>query len=386
MPQIKKIQHAYRLIQKSNYQKAISVIHKVLETNPDNLFGVWYLGAICYIYLNHLNDAQEYINKAKEISPTNTYILLIQAYLHTINNQVSQAVYIWVDLAQKNENLIAKKLLEKTRKNKNMYLFAKQNSSPFFVLPDIHIIFPQSQYLKIHTNKRIYVIILFFILILFLGYWILTQKTFFIKNIFLPLQKTTQNIEELQLTHAHVVKNLSSNKYLFFFANPKQILSDFQKSKKLITNKQVNQARFLLQRILFSNASFSTKEQVKIFLNFIPHISFDDFSKTISSTQVFQNFPFYQNSQVLWKTKVLHYKKETRGHTFQLEKEENKIIYKITAFLPKSKNSKNWFYKSAYPHKKEGDSFSKSDAFIFGVTRSLLDKQNIYIELDSIWY
>lgn len=212
----------------------------------------------------------------------------------------------------------------------------------------------------------------------------LSQKIFFTKKPVSQEKNISKEIQNLQIGEwANVLSKGKDSEYKY--TNREQLVKDFDDAKKIIREGKVNHARYLLQRILLSNADFKSKEKSRIFLGFIPDVSYQDFSDPVGLDDISKEPLFYANSVVLLEGKILKEQDVDNGKILSALVTENKQDYLIDAFLPIEVKEKNWLpYKDF--KKKQAENKDKQ-AILFGKFKGLIGKQNkIYLQLDKIWY
>lgn len=196
-----------------------------------------------------------------------------------------------------------------------------------------------------------------------------------------------QNILEWQQLKinewANVVSQNKDSQYIY--QDRQQLIDDFELAKKIIGEGKINQARFLLQRIILSNADFKSKEKSKIFLDFIPSVSYQDFHDPITLKKMSTQPNFYFNSVVLVEGKILKEVDGNNGKILSALVSESEEKYLLDAFLPVVGKEKNRFaYKDFYKNKEEN---KEKMAILFGKFKGLIGQPpKIYLELEKIWY
>lgn len=204
-----------------------------------------------------------------------------------------------------------------------------------------------------------------------------------LNNIFTEKENTLE-WHKLKINEwANVVSQSKDSQYSY--KDRQQLIDDFEMAKKIIGEGKVNQARFLLQRIILSNADFKSKEKSKIFLNFIPNVSYQDFHDPIALKNISKYSNFYFDSIVLIEGKIFKEVDGDNGKILSALVNEDKEKYLVDAFLPTAKREKNWLPYQEY-HKKQENNKEKM-AILFGKFKGLIGQPpRIYLELEKIWY
>ena len=153
------------------------------------------------------------------------------------------------------------------------------------------------------------------------------------------IKKSIQRYTSLQLLR-YCLKN-SLRKVSYEFSNEKQVLEEFEKAKRLLKEKKVNQARFLLQRILHSNVDFNVKSKCKTFIGFIPDLLAEEFNDPLSPDALSNEPDFYMHSQVLWEAKLVSKHRVEGGNQIEAVFKYKDKDYFISGFMPE-KDSAQW--------------------------------------------
>ena len=173
---------------------------------------------------------------------------------------------------------------------------------------------------------------------------------------------------------------------LYEYAKKEYIIDDFEKAKYAINQKRINTARYLLQRIIYSNADFGTKEKCKIFIGFIPDISKDEVSDFVPIHLVLKEPEFYFGIYVFQEVTVVSEKDTPDSKQLQAIIKSGDDEYLAEIFFKKAKKDSSWKPYNEFKQTETTEDKVKK-AMIFGQFKGLVGPQKkIYIESYQLWY
>ncbi len=389
--------HSVDSLEKGSFEEALKRANEVIQLNRNNFWG-WYLGAISLAFLKDKSSLIFYFEKANQILPDSIYLKYLKVYLNILEDHEISAIVELTSLLDSKNAWLARELLEKIRSGNKLKEYTKNgNVGKFILIPDLkkELLSINKHNKKLDTTKQNKKRNLFFkkvnknynlvvfILIGIFGFLGLLYYFYSLKN-----EKSLHNFDNILIpTKVNILRNLSSKKFLYSYTNLQKIIADFEKAKQLLKIKKVNQSRYILQRIIHSNADFSTKEKSKIFMSFIPQIVFEEFNDPVKAAQLVKEPLFYIGSQVLWKGIVKSHQSDKIGTQFKIIVKEKEKSFMIDAFIRQKKINSEWQpYQKYIKPKDKKDLFQNKNIVIFGKFRSLVgEKKQIYIELDKLW-
>ena len=389
-------------IRQSNFEKAFDLADSQARNYKED-FWAWYIAAVSLGFLKKKDTFEHYVSRAVSLNPESPFVLYLQAYLSLQKKDIETALIIWTRLIDHEEGWLARELIEKARKSNSLINKAENcDISYFIVIPD----FPddrkaeedytpkatfqkkiESGYQKNKNTKsflagfsRNAIIITIAALLVFAFYqifsWYLSGK-----NNEKPEMWKNLRIEEW----AALVNTQTSDKEKFEYKNKDDLIEDFELAKKKLSEKKINQSRYLLQKILNSNADFKSKEKSKIFLSFIPEPDYQEFSDPVMPDKLVKSQAFYFDSIVLWQGTVLNIKDVDNGKEIRLLIKSDSEDYIVEAFLPGIEKKSNWMPFGEYQKGKDMKE-KKTQAIVYGKFKGLIGKQkNIYLELIKLW-
>ncbi len=404
---------ALQYIEQASFQEALLILDKLLQENKKN-FWAWLLGAVSLAFLNKMVSFEYYLEQAQQLAPNSSYVHMLHAYIYMQQDQKEKAIMVWTKILDTPQEWFAKKLLDSVKSKDTLKVAAKKNEiSRFIILPDL-----QKEIERFHKNNtpsaqnitqkeanssssnRIQLLKKNMTRRLQLSCEILFRKSLIIPYVLIVILLVTFIIfqyYELPVTSNHV-KNFvlhpnislapknSLNSVLHTFSSKKEIVHDFNQAKHFLWKNKINQARYLLKRIIYSNADWSTKEQCKSFLKFIPFVNYDKFHDPIHLSKLLEHPELYVDSQLLLSGKLFAFSEMNTGKQLQALVNSESKNYIIDAYIPNQTVESNWKpYHDFDPKHVNKDNSNKKVVF-FGRFKGLIGQQNrIYLELDNLW-
>ena len=201
--------------------------------------------------------------------------------------------------------------------------------------------------------------------------------------------ETPPKWEKLEISpKTRILSKISPRQFIFSYKEPQDIIHDFEKAKSFLRLKKVNQSRYLLQKILNSNADFQAKEKSKIFLNFIPELSVEEFDDPVNPDQIITEPIHYQYAQILWEGKVHSNKVKGNGRELEILVNYNQVEYIVHAFISLGELDSRWKPYDSFKNKADQKVLktTSGEVVLFGKFKGLIGNQKkIYIELNRVW-
>lgn len=220
---------------------------------------------------------------------------------------------------------------------------------------------------------------------------VVSASAFYYFVFFLPQRSRNQKIsQQWQNTQKLQIEEWANILYkgkdvLYVYNDREQLIADFNRAKKIIRDGKINQARYLLQRILLSNADFKTKEKSRLFLGFIPDVAYENFHDPVTLKNISKEPQFYLDVLLLQEGKILSEQDVENGKIFSALVTEDDKEYLIDTFFPLKQEEKNWLPYEEF-QKKQKDSGEKM-AIFYGKFKGFSGTpKKIYIELKKMWY
>jgi hypothetical protein len=190
------------------------------------------------------------------------------------------------------------------------------------------------------------------------------------------LQPAKPEIPPLQVADSAAVMPVGKGaRVLYSYRSRDAIISDFEKAKKLLGERKVNQCRFVLQRLIESNADFQSREKARIFLSFIPDLPFAEFNDNILLRDLFSDTKARTGSLILLSGELRDAATRSGATTYHFMVREGEREYLVQAYRDGS-----------LPEEKLQTSDSKSHIQIYGRFRGLVGEQKtVYLEALRVW-
>jgi len=396
-----RLPEAFSAIRQGKFGRAFELADLELKDDPDSFWG-WYLAAVALGFLDRRSSFLQYLDEAKIRNAQSPYVVYLRAYTHLWKENLEAALMDWTSLVDLEEGWLARELIEKARKGVNLVEKAgKGDIAYFIVLPDFidgisrHQV--ESQDLddpgafgksggfslpRVALGWRAGALL---VLVLLIG------VAYVFRDPLLHIVTFSENTPGQAWKNykidewAALVNPQNKDSVKYVYKSKDRLIEDFEEAKKKLTDSKFNQARFLLQRILYSNADFKTKEKSKIFLNFIPEPDYQDFSDPVFPDKLMETPEFYSDCLVLWQGSVLKLKDVDHGKEVSLLIKDSNTEYLVDAFLQGKESKTNWLPFTDFQKKKEVRE-KKPQAIVYGKFKGIIGKQKkIYLELIQLW-
>jgi len=173
---------------------------------------------------------------------------------------------------------------------------------------------------------------------------------------------------------AAVMPVVDKNKILYTYRTREAIIRDFEDAKVLLKARKVNQCRYLLQRLVYSNADFQTREKARVFIGFIAEPAFTDFNDNVPLKDLFSAMRLRQGSLVVLAGELRDSASEPGGTLYQIIAREGGEEYLVHAF------------KSDAIKEEKSLAGAKMPVQVYGRYKGLMGPQRaIYLEALRLW-
>lgn len=331
--------------------------------------GFWpdYLAAVSSAFQANLKEFEKDLAALEAWGEDNVYLEYLKAYYALLQQDVEKALWHYLALADKPEGWLAKSIVKKFRKAKKLDGI-EMRAADFVALPAE--LPPVTRIDRPNRHNRFILpsiaILASFILVFY--FWPKAKKT----NIEIP---------ELQVADSAAVMpavgppaaGAKKSEILYRYKTREGIIRDFENAKTLLRAKKVNQCRFVLNRLIFSNADFQTREKSKIFLGFIPELGYTEFNDNITLTEVFEDTPLRKDSLLLVAGELRDAAQESAGTLYQFIVREGSDEYRVHAYLAQSQ-------------REEKSNLAAKQVQVYGKFKGLVgDQKTVYLEALRVW-
>lgn len=403
---------AFDLFRRGLFLEAREHARTLIQDEPQN-YWAHYLAAVSSAFARELRDFESELEALDEFEVNNVYQYYLKAYYALLQHDIEKALWNYLEIANDKEGWLARSLIKKFRKVKELN-GVEFHVADFIVLPaelpppmQIHVkpaekeqvnqpvaldktkpanpekkAAPGWQYGKAPRKPAG---VLFAALAgmpyrkMFIAATLLFVATAAVVIVRQNLRekKAAVQVPDLQIADsAAVMPVVTGDSVLYKYKTRDQVISDFERAKQLLAARKVNQSLFLLNRLMFSNADFQTREKSKIFLGFVQEPDFRDFNDNLTLKELFENVKLRRGSLVVATGEVRDAAEENGGTMYQLIAREGEEEYRINAFKPTSVNEE----KSA--DKKAGARYVQ----VYGRFKGLVGQQQaIYLEALRVW-
>jgi hypothetical protein len=192
----------------------------------------------------------------------------------------------------------------------------------------------------------------------------------------LRLQSAPPEIPALQVADSAAVMPVGNGaRVLYTYRTRDAIIADFEKAKRFLAERKVNQSRFVLQRLIESNADFQTREKARLFLTFIPDLPFAEFNDNILLRDIFADTKPRLGSLILLAGELRDAATRSGATTYHFMVREGEREYSVQAFRDAN-----------LPEEKLESPDKKSHIQVYGRFRGLVGEQKtVYLEAMRVW-
>lgn len=384
---------AFELFRRGLFKEARDAALEITAEEPQS-FWAFYLAAVSSAFQPDLREFEKYLTELDNFNTQNVYLHYLKAYYSLVARDVEKALWHYLAITDDPEGWLARSLVKKFRKIKELQ-DVEFRVADFIVLPPelpppVRLAARQTeptalaekhqrgwQFDKEKKRPRTQganglasfpyriVFIVGFLVFAAIGTFVIIRQ-----NV-----QERKAIPDLQVADsAAVMPVVDKDKILFTYRTRERIIADFEKAKSLLKERKVNQSRYLLNRLLQSNADFQTREKSRTFLGFIPDLDFADFNDNLSLKDLFQNVRLRAGSAVVLSGEARDVAEEAGGTLYQLIARENDEEYLVHVF----KNTALKEEKSA--------AIKGKQIQVYGRFKGLVGEQKaIYLEAIRVW-
>lgn len=304
---------AVRFFLKKEYKKALDLLEPIIFSSQDLDIFAYKLYVILLLYINEIEVAQKYVEKILANNPDDVEALNALAYIYLKQRKVVPAVNALLDAeyAEPQNQMIKNNLDILKQKNTELLLSTiKPYQFLFLRIPEKY---RKESILEKLNKKTSLVLAIIFVLIIGGIMVLLIPK----QN---PQELVVEDIKRKKIeriTIGDIKEVIERSKALQTYRelSEKEIKDKFEELKKLLKESlgKSNKARYIANYLLNSNAHPLIKENVKILKDYLvePEVTSLDYNPSLKDIE--SNPELYMGVYVLWKGKVLGYKKEREG-------------------------------------------------------------------------
>lgn len=394
---------AFEQFRRGLFDEAHRQALEIAADEPQN-FWAYYLAAVSAAFAPNLPNFEQHLASLDEFETENVYLHYLKAYYALLQKDVEKALWHYLEIAEHEEGWLARSLLKKFRKAREISNIAFRVAD-FIVLPPelpppVQIIpakhsgagevkpdFPAKkgppqrgwQFEPPATKPKTASRFSIPYRKIFLAASVVFVLTAVILIVRLNLQqKRTQPVPDLQIADsAAIMPVIAGENVLYKYKMRDQVISDFERAKQLLAIRKVNQSRYLLNRMIHSNADFQSREKARIFLGFIPDLEYSEFNDNLTLKDLFEHTKLRQGSLVIASGELRDTSEELGGTQYDLIAREGDEEYRVSAFksaaIKEDKSS-------------SGGSAKAKSVQIYGRFKGLVGQQRaIYLEALRVW-
>lgn len=354
-----------------------------------------YLAAVSAAFEPNLKEFEIHLEFLERSGFRNVYFHYLRAYYSLLQRDVEKALWHYLEIADHDEGWLARSLIKKFRKVKDLE-DVEFRVADFIVLPgeippavSVGVNKPadkRSGMAQSHAASRAWqfgkkparnrwpenfpyakVFLGGFLLFLVMAIVIVAVPYF--------QKKPAPQFPDLQVADSAAVMPTGKNGAVRYrYKTREGIIADFEKAKQLLKAKKVNQCRFMLNRLIVSNADFQTREKSRIFLGFIPDLDYADFNDNITLADIFADVPLRKDSLIVVSGEIRDSASESGGTLYQFIVRENGAEYRVHA------------YRNSGQGEEKSKSSSEKYVQVYGKFKGLVGEQKtIYLEALRLW-
>lgn len=392
---------AFELFRRGLFVESRAAALEIIGEEPQS-FWAYYLAAVSSAFQPDLKEFEKYLAELDTFSTQNVYLHYLKAYYSLLRRDVEKALWHYLEITDDSEGWLARSLVKKFRKVKELtdiefrvadfIVLPAELPPPLKLTPQKTVPAPgkekalASQGWQFDAEKKRPrpaavprsprdLFGAFPYRTLFIASFCVFAAVGIFLIVRLNLQeRKTLTAPDLQVADSAAVMPVADPaKILYTYKTREGIIGDFERAKTLLKERKVNQARYLLNRLLNSNADFQTREKSRTFIGFIPDVDYTDFNDNITLKNLFENVALRRNSLVILSGELRDSAQEAGGVLYQLIAHEAGEEYRVHAF----KNA---------ALKEEKLQSAKGQIQVYGRFKGLLGEQKtIYLEVLRVW-
>jgi hypothetical protein len=377
----------YELFRAGQFAEACSVARQLITERPGD-FWAHYLATVASAFACEIQQFEEHLSALESTVQNHqarVYLHYLQAWHALLARDSEKALWHYLQVADVAEGWLARSLIKKFRQQKEI-------PNPAFHAAD-YIVLPASLPPPLATEAKKPA-----------GWQFKPQKTTKLPRIRMARfswsrltlaiaiagvgvsalllynrnrkQSSVLEIPPLQVADSAAVMPVGKDsRVLYTYRSRDAIINDFEKAKKLLAERKVNQCRFILQRLMESNADFQTREKARIFLSFIPDLPFAEFNDNLLVRDLFSDPKLRTGSLILLSGELRDAATRSGATTYYLMVREGEREYLVQAYRDGS-----------LPEEKLQTADAKSHIQIYGRFRGLVGEQKtVYLEALRVW-
>jgi len=373
---------AIKLVQQKQFARANMIFQSLIKNNVTDEQIIYYYG----YSLIELNEYEQALKLYRQyLSINSKEYQLLRAFCYAKMGFIDKAVNDWIKLAKDGDPTANYLLLDlkKSKDNKAFVTFLKyKNACP--PLPSVStkppVFLTAFKRLKPLSNKRsekkliknhssgknttlVFVVLSIIVILLGCLFIVVFQKNDNLEN---PAKSNIETTKEVVGNGADKTNTSKHNiESIYLYENKKAIEKDLEKGKKYLSVQDYNNALFIFNKIIYSNADEKYKRKCENLSLLLSEPLFNKLSFNPIFNEVIQNPLLYSNLFVQWKGLVFELKDEL---TFSIMVYSKNPIYIDGIAICKLPNSFPLFVKQQI------EIFGKIISVIDGNTPEILIK------------
>lgn len=401
---------AFELFRRGHFNEATGAALQLLGENPQHYWAL-YLAAISSAFAHEIREFEKHLSALETAAETNrivaeegrVYLHYLKAYYALLSRDTEKALWHYLEIAEEPEGWLARSLIKKFRKVREIDNIAYRVAD-FIVLPPqlppparpaaVPAKMPKKaaasgadaavqgwQFGGVKQKRRgtgLRLSIGNFSLRRLLVAGGVTMVLLLILVVIRrqPRQVQAPVVPDLQVADSAAVMPVpDASKILYRYKTREGIITDFDRAKELLKANKVNQARYLLQRLVHSNADFQTREKSRTFVGFIPDPDFTVFNDNLRLKNLFEDIRLRRDSLVVIGGELRDVIAEGKGAVYQFMATENGEEFRVHAYR-----------SDLVKEETRPEAQAKKTVQVYGRFKGLVGaQQTVYVEALRVW-
>jgi len=290
----KELKKAQRYFNKRDFNKVIDLLEPSIYIYRENFYFFYYLGT-SFLFIGEYNSASTYLKTALKLNPKDINTKLGLAVVTLRHQKYNDAITIWlsiIDLDKKNVKArYGLELLRQQDTDKFDFYYLFENGTLNKLFPNKKFIFPKSLLVILLTFCSAFVSI------------IILMVLFDIINSDIKRNKEVENL----LKNINDKLSIEKNEDALILYSKQQAQDQIKKITGYFKDYYDNHARFEMNKLLLSNASYDIKESLNAkFEPYLQDLNFTNFIDNDNFTykEILKEPLFYKNIFVKWKGRI----------------------------------------------------------------------------------
>ncbi len=285
------------------------------KTDPE----IYFYGSCALLGLGHVRQAEQWVERYRQRGGESVRFLYLEAFLRLHRGRLDEALLSWTRiLALDPSETFADGLIEKLREHPSTIEEEIRRPSSFLKYVPIESS-PEEQgggeetpsrqrsspqRIVSRGSRRLFLFSLIPAGTLLVGA-VLGILFFLYRRGEDPLRKLEERLPGTPAQGTVIpAGEFAEDPPRFLYETRREVVAEYEKARRLISGGEVNQGRYLLAKIEYSNASFEFKERARLLRDFIPWLPPSRFSDSVGVSTLLKEPLLYRGVQILWRGRI----------------------------------------------------------------------------------